>query len=115
MLRNRIDFFFQAEDGIRDWSVTGVQTCALPICDEQSSPSGPHVASAANGDLSISARYGGLVFSFALTGEAPFGRAEIPSICWTFALMWIYLVPLYPLARGDPYSPLVALFTSAQL
>src|SRR5262249_58986413 len=22
---------FQAEDGIRDWSVTGVQTCALPI------------------------------------------------------------------------------------
>src|SRR5258706_10262129 len=26
-------FFFQAEDGIRDWSVTGVQTCALPISD----------------------------------------------------------------------------------
>src|ERR1019366_6418444 len=25
--------FFQAEDGIRDWSVTGVQTCALPICE----------------------------------------------------------------------------------
>ena len=25
------NFFFQAEDGIRDWSVTGVQTCALPI------------------------------------------------------------------------------------
>src|SRR5437016_7490337 len=24
-------FFFQAEDGIRDWSVNGVQTCALPI------------------------------------------------------------------------------------
>src|SRR5258706_3590929 len=24
-------FFLQAEDGIRDWSVTGVQTCALPI------------------------------------------------------------------------------------
>src|SRR5262249_59334975 len=23
--------FFQGEDGIRDWSVTGVQTCALPI------------------------------------------------------------------------------------
>src|SRR5438046_7502960 len=28
-----VDFFFQAEDGIRDWSVTGVQTCALPISD----------------------------------------------------------------------------------
>src|SRR5256885_6620724 len=24
-------FFFQAEDGIRDYKVTGVQTCALPI------------------------------------------------------------------------------------
>src|SRR2546425_3577016 len=27
-----IFFFFQAEDGIRDKLVTGVQTCALPIC-----------------------------------------------------------------------------------
>src|SRR5256885_4389711 len=26
-----IVFFFQAEDGIRDYKVTGVQTCALPI------------------------------------------------------------------------------------
>src|SRR5262249_59677507 len=32
---SHVFFFFQAEDGIRDWSVTGVQTCALPI-----SPSG---------------------------------------------------------------------------
>src|SRR5260221_5644711 len=30
----RLFFFFsQAEDGIRDHCVTGVQTCALPICD----------------------------------------------------------------------------------
>ena len=36
--RNRVEgkkarngFFFQAEDGIRDSPVTGVQTCALPI------------------------------------------------------------------------------------
>src|SRR5260370_28710157 len=29
--RHMIVFFFQAEDGIRDSSVTGVQTCALPI------------------------------------------------------------------------------------
>src|SRR5260370_353494 len=28
-------FFFQAEDGIRDSSVTGVQTCALPIYEDQ--------------------------------------------------------------------------------
>src|SRR5256885_11915025 len=26
-----VRFFFQAEDGIRDYKVTGVQTCALPI------------------------------------------------------------------------------------
>src|SRR2546422_5742508 len=29
-------FFFQAEDGIRDVAVTGVQTCALPISNELS-------------------------------------------------------------------------------
>src|SRR2546430_7818781 len=28
-------FFFQAEDGIRDLTVTGVQTCALPILPEE--------------------------------------------------------------------------------
>src|SRR5256885_8189971 len=32
-------FFFQAEDGIRDYKVTGVQTCALPI-----SPIAPRIA-----------------------------------------------------------------------
>src|SRR5437016_8306408 len=35
----RVFFFFQAEDGIRDWSVTGVQTCALPICPATSDTS----------------------------------------------------------------------------
>src|SRR5688572_33498112 len=33
-------FFFQAEDGIRDLTVTGVQTCALPIFFYPSSPAG---------------------------------------------------------------------------
>src|SRR5256885_12375432 len=31
-------FFFQAEDGIRDYKVTGVQTCALPISRAQATP-----------------------------------------------------------------------------
>src|SRR5256885_14593180 len=31
MQRYVLFFFFQAEDGIRDYKVTGVQTCALPI------------------------------------------------------------------------------------
>src|SRR5256885_11129852 len=35
-------FFFQAEDGIRDYKVTGVQTCALPISiDAQTYPNAP--------------------------------------------------------------------------
>src|SRR2546430_163237 len=33
-------FFFQAEDGIRDLTVTGVQTCALPICTDWTWPCG---------------------------------------------------------------------------
>src|SRR3712207_7678193 len=32
-MRSRHRLFFQAEDGIRDIGVTGVQTCALPIFD----------------------------------------------------------------------------------
>src|SRR5690606_41063827 len=32
-------FFFQAEDGIRDFHVTGVQTCALPISWRRRVPS----------------------------------------------------------------------------
>src|SRR5437773_6292460 len=35
VLRALILFFFQAEDGIRDRDVTGVQTCALPIFASQ--------------------------------------------------------------------------------
>src|SRR5260370_5997476 len=33
LVDNYFFFFFQAEDGIRDSSVTGVQTCALPISE----------------------------------------------------------------------------------
>src|SRR2546430_13645591 len=33
-------FFFQAEDGIRDLTVTGVQTCALPIFTSAAVPDG---------------------------------------------------------------------------
>src|SRR5256885_7606389 len=36
-------FFFQAEDGIRDYKVTGVQTCALPICGLQLVDPGPQL------------------------------------------------------------------------
>src|SRR6266850_6042943 len=38
-----LDFFLQAEDGIRAYKVTGVQTCALPICwpTPPTNPAGP--------------------------------------------------------------------------
>src|SRR5699024_11338407 len=42
-------FFFQAEDGIRDRNVTGVQTCALPIC---AADVVLNLSSATNGKLS---------------------------------------------------------------
>src|SRR5438093_11695667 len=47
-------FFFQAEDGIRDWSVTGVQTCALPISKSTGLVRNPSAASAANCSCSAS-------------------------------------------------------------
>src|SRR2546422_2665484 len=39
-------FFFQAEDGIRDVAVTGVQTCALPISRPPERPSEPSQSAA---------------------------------------------------------------------
>src|SRR5438876_8888736 len=44
-------FFFQAEDGIRDGRVTGVQTCALPI-----------LVAAADGVVSFAGPVGGSLF-----------------------------------------------------
>src|SRR5205807_7559253 len=38
--------FFQAEDGIRYYKVTGVQTCALPIYDPHLLPAAPEVLNA---------------------------------------------------------------------
>src|SRR5256885_4223349 len=50
-------FFFQAEDGIRDYKVTGVQTCALPILDQYAHALGARLPDAAlvDGDGGISA------------------------------------------------------------
>src|SRR2546426_9042454 len=55
-----IFFFFQAEDGIRDYKVTGVQTCALPI-------------STARG---ISTLQGGRLFSFTQFSESRGGKNQ---------------------------------------
>src|SRR5256885_10542951 len=51
-------FFFQAEDGIRDYKVTGVQTCALPISATGAGPftytwSGPNGFASTNTTITI--------------------------------------------------------------
>src|SRR5207249_6091975 len=55
-------FFFQAEDGIRDRNVTGVQTCALPICarrrDRGDRAGAGHALSAPTGRLQRAWRRG---------------------------------------------------------
>src|SRR5256885_3117013 len=55
--RSRCYFFFQAEDGIRDYKVTGVQTCALPILSARSTGAAPRQRGSSDGcTLSQSAR-----------------------------------------------------------
>src|SRR5438067_3407163 len=49
-------FFFQAEDGIRDRNVTGVQTCALPICHERALAGRPERGPEAEGGEAAAAQ-----------------------------------------------------------
>src|SRR6266508_1233070 len=54
---DRHAFFFQAEDGIRDGHVTGVQTCALPISHRRGQGRSPELVSVAQVE-GLSKRYG---------------------------------------------------------
>src|SRR2546426_5631730 len=77
-------FFFQAEDGIRDYKVTGVQTCALPISDI-----GPRITQksgfSAAGPYDIDNVH---IDSYALyTNLPPAGALRgfgIPQLCWAY-------------------------------
>src|SRR5256885_4989659 len=65
--REVLFFFFQAEDGIRDYKVTGVQTCALPICWSCAADSAAH-----------SGRYGGAgLYAVLPGGQSRPGRGRI--------------------------------------
>src|SRR2546429_6431281 len=71
---NRI-FFFQAEDGIRDVAVTGVQTCALPILE--------HAATSADACPMGSGALAGNSFSIgrnAIAKELGFSRITLNSL-----------------------------------
>src|SRR5205085_8307825 len=72
-------FFFQAEDGIRDLTVTGVQTCALPICERAAALHQVHDGVGEPGDrgeLDRSAE-ADEVDGNALAGERARGQARI--------------------------------------
>src|SRR6266849_9405112 len=85
-------FFFQAEDGIRDPLVTGVQTCALPISAVFVSP--PHAIPAsalwAIAVLGVVCTAAGLVVFFQLIAEAGPSRASVVT----------YINPLVAVLRG---------------
>src|SRR5688500_20031850 len=80
MLMFHIFFFFQAEDGIRDYKVTGVQTCALPIC--VSARTTPTPSDAAGGPTaSLPAAAAASLLAAAAAGHQPvqqraWGRSE---------------------------------------
>src|SRR6266498_1731193 len=63
-------FFFQAEDGIRDADVTGVQTCALPISSGWS----------IEGEVKVEENLGAEVLVFFPVDAAPVETDEIVSI-----------------------------------
>src|SRR5256884_915847 len=65
-------FFFQAEDGIRDVAVTGVQTCALPICGTV-----------------IGAAAGVVMAALAWAGLASVATVIAPMFCYAFGLGWV--------------------------
>src|SRR5690606_40685064 len=68
-------FFFQAEDGIRDFHVTGVQTCALPISyglGGDDAYGGPHVHQPAYGQIAAVA-----TGAHAVAGAAGEDRADV--------------------------------------
>src|SRR2546429_6231257 len=70
-------FFFQAEDGIRDVAVTGVQTCALPIL--LGVIAGYHTEySAMKFSMFYIAEYSNMVTASALVTTLFFGGYDIP-------------------------------------
>src|SRR5439155_14250580 len=66
----RVFFFFQAEDGIRDGHVTGVQTCALPISSTVVTRRPPH--------STPSTRHDSTGWSSSRTAHAPHSPSSQP-------------------------------------
>src|SRR5438067_312009 len=67
-------FFFQAEDGIRDRNVTGVQTCALPICVRRRSTAAKDLTDALDLDIGARLRTRGLRVRYQRSEERRVGK-----------------------------------------
>src|SRR5256886_15291632 len=79
-------FFFQAEDGIRDLTVTGVQTCALPIC-ARSSP-GRNASSSASDHANPASRIADRIASSVTTvGVMPARILQSPSVAAALTIL----------------------------
>src|SRR2546426_7135383 len=82
MARFFLFFFFQAEDGIRDYKVTGVQTCALPIY-----PRLDRVLTMADGSVPV----GDVAQRLGISDDR--GRRELTRLLrylwWNNALTWL--------------------------
>src|SRR5204863_5585671 len=72
-------FFFQAEDGIRDLYVTGVQTCALPICPRISRRGWRRTAKEGSYPVAGSAPAPPSVEQARMTAGIPMGTSKPPS------------------------------------
>src|SRR6266436_8525502 len=98
----RFFFFFQAEDGIRDVAVTGVQTCALPIYQVQCLDCFPSLlidGPAEFMDLTLTSSPLALVLMLASKGLVPYLRQHF--LDKTF--QGLYQVNAFDLALLIPY------------
>src|SRR3712207_9160342 len=91
-------FFFQAEDGIRDIGVTGVQTCALPICVAIFSPVFPQ--------SHISVQH---LFSFAGSSDMFFPSLFYSTVAYAFFVSF-YTLGCFVFPRRPLLATTVALF-----